>query len=182
MSSSELVNNLLQRRVRPRGGDQGAKNDDRGDQRDLGPAAPRHAEDLEVEDAWEQHRGHDAEERAHERHQVAEEGHREREDDRADDEEGPDQYVDGPLVAGGEQPLLDRRRERRHHQGVLGERADQRRVDGQLRADVALRQVQRHLGLDVVSVHEVAEDRHGSVVQGAGGEAYDKHLQKQNTG
>jgi hypothetical protein len=173
--TSKLIENLLQRRVRTRRGNQRTEHDDRGDQQGLAPAASRQAEDLEVADAGEQHGGHDAEQRADERHEVAEEGHREGDHHRADDDEGPDQHVDGPLVA-GEQLLLDRRRDRGHHQGVLGERVDQRRVDRQLRADLSLREVQCHLRFDVVAVHEVAEYGHGSVVDSARHEAYDQYL------
>uniref|UniRef100_A0A804MF48 Uncharacterized protein n=1 Tax=Zea mays TaxID=4577 RepID=A0A804MF48_MAIZE len=110
ISSSVILNNLLHRGVRPSRKNHGTQNNNGGDKRDFRPAAARRAKDLEVEDAGEQHRGHDAEQRADERHQVAEEGHRERDDDRGDDQQSPDQHADGPTTlaaaAGGEQLLL----------------------------------------------------------------------------
>ena len=55
--TSKLIENLLQRRVRTRRGNQRTEHDDRGDQQGLAPAASRQAEDLEVADAGEQHGG-----------------------------------------------------------------------------------------------------------------------------
>ncbi|KAG8064977.1 hypothetical protein GUJ93_ZPchr0004g40319 [Zizania palustris] len=59
--ASELMDNLLQRRVRSCGGNQGTEDDDRGDHQRFSPAASRQTKDFEVAYAGEQHGGHDTE-------------------------------------------------------------------------------------------------------------------------